>query len=256
MVQQNSWSSTPNAGAATVQDAFQRNLLMRYGGRTDSIWDYQDFAGYKRELGSANTAPNASFTTTYNSGSVDIPNYSRGGGTPSNPGGYNWNTFGNVVRGVGQGLGEAYNFLAERREVNKGELDYTNPSKSTPGFRVGNTPIYNTYRGKQQQIGQQQRIQNIQAARQQRQQLGNFASQTISTSKSLAAGVQAAKKPLKPGASSPMPRGGTPKPGPINLLTGPTALGQPTKKPRSARGTVQTPKAKRPSISTYDPSIW
>lgn len=259
--------TTPNA-------AFQRLMIQRgVSQRDDDLWSYLDEPGYKRELGSATTAPNSTWSNNTGSGSVTITGMG-GSSTSSDPGGYNYRTLSRGGQGIAGAVGEAYNFLAERREINRGELDYTNPNKRVTGFRVRNTPLYDTYRGKQKELGTQQRRLNIQAIKQQgaqqqaaqqaakqqaqqkQQQFSNFAAQTIATSRNLAAGVQAKKGKPKPGASSPMPRGGSPKPGPVNLLTGPTALGQPTKKPRSARGTVQTPKANRPSINTYDPSIW
>lgn len=236
MAQPSGWGSTQNAAALPVVDAFARNMLMRYGGRTDDIWSYHDMPGYKQELGAATSAPGANWASGSSGGSVRISGMGNGG-TPSDPGGYNWNTLNKVSRGVGQGLGEAYNFLAERREVNRGDLDYSNPSKRIPGFRAGNTPLYNTYRGKQQQLGQQQRAQNIQAARQQqqqaaaqKQQLKTFAGQTFATAQNIAAGrASSSGVPYAQGAATPLKQGPTPGMS-VNLLS-----------PQSQAGVVQSP---------------
>lgn len=205
-----------------------------------------------RVEGAATGAPNSTWATGGSSGSFRT---SWGGGGESDPGGYNYKTLANTSGTTAQLLGTAANFAMDR-------MSGSDPDTS---FRFGNTPIYQKYRGKQQALARQERIQNRQTARQQQQQaaakqqqMANFAGQTFATSMGLAAGAQAGNKPPKAGASSPMPRGGTPPPGPINLLTGPTALGQPPKKPRAARSTVPKPKATRPvpAATLNDPSNW
>lgn len=106
MAQQTSgWAGTPNAAGITVQDAFQRNLLMKYGGRTDNIWDYHDFEGYKKEMGSVLRAPGSQYASSFrNSGMA--PSFG-GRNTPSDPGSYNWDTLNkglNRAAGIGWGL--------------------------------------------------------------------------------------------------------------------------------------------------------
>lgn len=106
MAQQTSgWAGTPNAAGITVQDAFQRNLLMKYGGRTDNIWDYHDFEGYKKELRWGLGSPGSQYASSFkNSGMA--PSFG-GRNTPSDPGSYNWDTLNkglNRAAGIGWGL--------------------------------------------------------------------------------------------------------------------------------------------------------
>jgi hypothetical protein len=251
-------NSTPFSVRLHPVDPYALRAMMKFGGRTDDVWSYHDVPGYRSEVQGARFGGNNAYRT--GSGSVKIRPMGSGG-TSSNPGGYNWNTFGNVVQGTAQGLAELYNFGAEKRETSSGQLDYADPSKRFPGPRFGNTPIYNTYRGKQQKIGQQKRVQALSDARKAKQDMAqkqadlvSMADEMFGTSQNLAAGVTASRTKLKPGASSRVSSGAGPAP--VNLLTGPTALGIPPKKPRAARSTVQKPKATRPSPNTFDPSIW
>ena len=148
------WSSTPMAGGASNVDTFSRIMAMRYGGRTDDIWSYLDQPGYRQELGRATEAPRGSWGTNLGSGSVKVRGMGSGG-TPSDPGGYNYGTLENAARGARRLFAESYNFLADRRPGADLDLD----------FRFGNTPIYDQYRGKQQRI---ERITNIRARQQAR----------------------------------------------------------------------------------------
>jgi hypothetical protein len=257
-IQSSGWGSTSNAADLPVVDAFSRNLLMRYGGRTDDIWSYHDMPGYKQEMGSASSAPRMSSPSGgYRYSSFD------GGGTSSDPGKHNWATLGNVTQ------------FAQNEIINP-LLDIVSPQVSRSGRsapRMGKgKSIYGKFRGKQieaentrignavnqarQQKAQQiqQAQQQAQQAQQQQQQFSTFASQTMATAQSLAAGQQAKGKKVTKGASSKLRPG---QPSQVNLLTGPTALGQPAKKPRAARSTIATPKTTRPApINTFDPSIW
>lgn len=162
MAQQPSgWGSTQNAANLPVVDAFARNLLMKYGGRTDDVWAFHDMPGYKQEIGGARGViggDGGSFST--GSGSVRISGMGRGG-TPSDPGGYNWRTLSSTVSNAGQIGKEAFNFLADRRISNQGGSPLNDD-----GFRFGGTPIYNKYRGKQQAIA---RTNAINARRQERE---------------------------------------------------------------------------------------
>lgn len=99
MAQPSGWGSTQNAAALPVVDAFARNMLMRYGGRTDDIWSYHDMPGYKRELGGATSAPGSDWASGSGGGSVRISGMGNGG-TPSDPGGYNYSTLKNVASGA------------------------------------------------------------------------------------------------------------------------------------------------------------
>lgn len=252
--------STPFSVRLHPVDPYALRAMMKFGGRTDDVWSYHDVPGYRSELQGARFSGNSS--SSAGSGSVKLRSFG-GGGTPSNPGGYNWNTFGNVVQGTAQNLAELYNFGAEMRETSSGKLDYSDSSKRFPGFRFGNTPMYQRYRGKQQKLGQQKRAEREATARQEKadlaqkqQDLVSFADRVMGTAQDLTAGVTAARTKLKPGASSPISSGGGP--GPVNLLTGPTALGAPPKKPRAARSTAQKPKATRPvpAATLNDPSNW
>lgn len=245
MQQQNpGWASTPMASGTNNVDTFSRIMAMRYGGRTDDIWSYLDQPGYRRDLGPAASAPGGGWSYNTGSGGVTLKGIGRGN-TPSDPGDYNWGT---LARGVTNVKQNVINPILDKVMPTTGK-------SGQPAFRTGG--IYGQYRGKQQQVQKAQTYQAAQQARQQQAQLNTFAGNTFATSMGLRAGVQAGKSALKPGASSPMPRGGTPAPGPVNLLTGPTALGQPAKKPRAARSTTRKPKATRPATpNTYDPSIW
>lgn len=120
MAQQPSgWGSTQNAANLPVVDAFARNLLMKYGGRTDDVWAFHDMPGYKQEIGGARGViggDGGSFST--GSGSVRISGMGRGG-TPSDPGGYNWSTLGNVAYGAAQGVNWTRNTINTARQFNK-----------------------------------------------------------------------------------------------------------------------------------------
>ena len=240
------WSSTPMAGGANNVDTFSRIMAMRYGGRTDDIWSYLDQPGYRTSIGGASSAPAGGWSYNLGSGSVAVQGMG-GGGTPSNPGGYNWGTLGNVVKGVKENIANPI-------------LDKVMPTTGKSGqpvFRTGG--MYGKYRGKQQQVQKAQSYQAAQQARQQQaqqaqqtQQLNTFAGQAIATTQNLAAGQVVGKRVTKGSASS-LKKG---PPGQVNLLTGPTALGQPAKKPRAARSVVSTPKTTRPTIDLNDPSNW
>lgn len=238
------------AGSTMYPDAldptgpWRRQIVQRYGGQDAEIAQgYWDMPGYRRELGSASYAPSNAIT---GSGGARIRSF---GGGDSNPGAYNYGTLGNVVNVTGSLLKTAANFAMDRMDGADPDLD----------FRFGGTPIYNQYRGKQQKVAQIQRIRANQQARAQKQQAAaqqqqtnTFAQSTFATAQTLAAGQVAGKKLVK-GASSPLRRGPSSN---VNLLTGPTALGQPAKKPRAARSTVAKPKATRPAINLNDPSNW
>lgn len=242
-----------NSSAFTLGDPWTMHIQQTYGGRgINQVQPYWDMAGYKREMGAMRTASGTSAIT--GSGFTGIRGFGSSG-TGSNPGGYNYQTLGNVAATTSGLLKTAANFAMDRMEGADPDMD----------FRFGNTPIYNQYRGKLQKGQQVQRVRALQQSRQIKQQqaarqqsINTFAGQAASTSQALAAGVTAANNPLKPGSSSPLPRGGVPQPGPVNLLTGPTALGQPPKKPRAARSTVRKPKATRsaPAVNLNDPSNW
>lgn len=259
MTQQPSWSSTPSALTTAGLPTGQMGLLMMRSGRGSSVgrgaygtgddWlAYEDYLpGIRRMIDPANfSAP----TSTTGGGSVKIRRFSGGGG--DDPGAHNWGTFGNVATMAGQGLRGLVNTsrtmkrAAEQNKARKWEdaqRAYSN---------AWNPDMDYSYAYQQAAAGQSA------TPAQQGPTLAQSANQMLSTSQALAAGVQASTTPLKKGASSRLPRGGTPKPGFVNLLTGPTALGQPPKKPRAARSTVQKPKATRsaPAVNLNDPSNW
>lgn len=210
MAQPSGWGSTPNAANLPVVDAFARNLLMRYGGRTDDVWAFHDMPGYKQELGSARGAPGGTWATNTGSGTVRITGMGNGG-TPSDPGGYNWNTLARSVTGVKQNV---INPILDKVMPTTGR-------SGQPTYRSGG--IYGAYRGKQQQVQAKQKVATVQAARQQQQaqaqqaqQLQNFASNVTSTSQNVQAGLS--QGPMVPGASSSARRPGANAA--VNLLTG------------------------------------
>jgi hypothetical protein len=207
------WSSTPMAGGASNVDTFSRIMAMRYGGRTDDIWSYLDQPGYRRTLGGGSGSPSFGGNwTSAGSGSVAITRM--GGNTPSNPGGYNWGTFGNVVKGF-------------KENVANPILDKVMPTtgkSGQPAFRTGG--IYGTYRGKQQQV---QKAQTYQAAQQARQQQTQQAQATASMNQTMnayrnawnpsmnygaayQAGATAAQPPVQGPALPPPPTAGATRP--------------------------------------------
>lgn len=194
------WSSTPMAGNASNVDTFSRIMAMRYGGREDDIWSYLDQPGYRTTLGSPSSAPGGNWGYNTGSGSVSISGPG-GGGTPSNPGGYNYRTLANTA-GMTAQLGKtAANFAMDRMPGADPDLD----------FRFGGTPIYQNYRGKQQRAERIQNIRSRQQARADKQaaaaksaRLGEFAGRTMGTAESLQTGMQ--QGPMQPGAKSPLRR--------------------------------------------------
>lgn len=132
MAQMSGWGSTQNAAALPVVDAFARNLLMKYGGRTDDIWAFHEMPGYRTSLQGAGFAGN-SVANPFIRGTGRVSLSGIGGSnTSSDPGGRNWGTAQNMVN-----------------------------------FPAG---MYNQYRGKQKFIQQKQKVEQLQAARQQKQQ--------------------------------------------------------------------------------------
>jgi hypothetical protein len=80
--------------------AWRRHIVQTYGGQDVNIaQEYWDMKGYKRELGGAGFASQSSLSNPFSSGSGSVRVSSMGGGgTPSNPGGYNYGTLTNSVR--------------------------------------------------------------------------------------------------------------------------------------------------------------
>lgn len=235
MAQQGGWSSTPFAADLTVQDAFSRNLLMKYGGRSDSIWDFHDMPGYRTTMGSASYAGSSVVNPfVKGTGSVSLRSYG-GGGTPSNPGGYNYGTLGRSAEMAGQLVGTAANFAMDRRPGADPDLD----------FRFGNTPIYNRYRGKQQKI---ERIGRVRDLKQSRVESAQKASQMAGI-RDVARTAQQTSQILQP------PVQGPPAPG-----TKP-ATSSPLRRPRfnaevDLLNTNRFPSVNKPTAA-YDPgSIW
>lgn len=108
------------AQATAPNAAFQRLMIQRgVSQRTDDLWAYLDEPGYKRELGAAAAAPRSNWVNRpMGSGSVDFSTNGNGG-TPSDPGGYNWNTLSNVASGAAQGISWIRNTINTARQFNK-----------------------------------------------------------------------------------------------------------------------------------------
>jgi hypothetical protein len=207
------WSSTPMAGGANNVDTFSRIMAMRYGGRTDDIWSYLDQPGYRTSIGGASSAPTGGWSYNLGSGSVAVQGMG-GGGTPSNPGGYNYRTLANVARGVKENIANPI-------------LDKVMPTtgkSGQPAFRTGG--MYGAYRGKQQQV---QKAQSYQAAQQARQQKAQQAQATASMNQTMnayrnawnpsmnygaayQAGAAAAQPPVQGPALPPPPTAGATRP--------------------------------------------
>lgn len=178
-----------NSAAFSLGDPWSMHIQQTYGGRgIGDVQPYWDMAGYKRTLGSPSSAPGGTWGYDTGSGSANIRGMG-GGGTPSDPGGYNYATLANVA--------------------------------SAP------TNIYKGFRGKQQQVQRRQQIAARQEARQQQQaqqaqaqqkaqQLQTFAGNVTRTSQNVQAGLT--QGPLVPGATSSARRPGANAE--VNLLTG------------------------------------
>lgn len=243
-------------------DPYGLRAMMKFGGRTDNVWSYHDVPGYKEEMGPGRYGNFAGSSFRTGSGRASI-NYMGRGGTPSNPGGYNWDTLSSAVDTTVGMAGNAFNAFMDKKFPNSQNefLDQATIGNYLKNYRVSNAPLYNSYAGAKQKLakGQAQRRRDLK--RQERAQmredmlnqatiesakqesLNTFASNQVATSQMLAAGVVAGKSPkVKPGASSPLR--GNPSTN-VNLLTGPTALGQPKKAARNPAN--RKPKAARPT---------
>ena len=267
-------SGTPFSVKLHPIDPYGIRAMMKFGGRTDNVWSYHDVPGYKEEMGPGRSGNFAGSGFRTGSGRASI-NYMGRGGTPSNPGGYNWDTLSSVVDSTVGVAGSAFNFAMDKAFPNSGNdfLDQATIGNAAKNFRFSNAPVYNSYSGANQRLakGQAQRRRDLkrqanaqmredmlaqaQLESQKQQSLNTFASNQVATSQMLAAGVVAGKSPkVKPGASSPLR--GNPSTT-VNLLTGPTALGQPKKKTRNP--STRKPKAKRPTPTATDlnnPENW
>lgn len=107
--------------ALSPQTGADIRIRHAYGGNSRAI-DYSARYGLLRDdsrlaeriEGPARRAPNATFgalpSATYKVG-MSIS----GGGTPSDPGGYNWGTFGNVLSGATKGIGQAATYVMQSR---------------------------------------------------------------------------------------------------------------------------------------------
>jgi predicted lipoprotein with Yx(FWY)xxD motif len=113
--------------------AWRRHIVQTYGGQDVNVaQQYWDMSGYKREMGGANFSAQSNVANPFRTGSgLTRVTPMGGGGTPSNPGGYNWGTLGSVVQ------------------------------------TTFNAPLsmYNTYRGKQDALARKQRVASMQATR-------------------------------------------------------------------------------------------
>lgn len=100
-------AQTPDSVAQAIQPTSQwnRHLQQKYGGQNmDVVSSYWDMPGIRREMGTANYMTGRGFRT--GSGSVNLTKFGSGG-TPSDPGGYNWNTLKNVTEPIKLGAQKA-----------------------------------------------------------------------------------------------------------------------------------------------------
>lgn len=243
---------------------FKFNYMQRHpGGAAYSRFGLLDDPSVlQSRISGPTSAPGGNWGYNTRSGSVRISG-ARGGKTPSDPGKGNWATLDNAVFNAARGVRGLINTsrtmkrAAEQKKARELEEAQQMEAREWENTQLAYKNAWNpsmdySYAYQQAAAGQPP------IAGQQGTTVAQSANKLLSTSQSLAAGLQASRTPLKQGASSKLPRGGTPKPGFVNLLTGPTALVQPPKKPRAARSTVQKPKATRsaPAVNLNDPSNW
>jgi hypothetical protein len=113
--------------------AWRRHIVQTYGGQDVNVaQSYWDMKGYKREMGGANFSAQSNVANPFRTGSgLTRVTSMGGGGTSSNPGGYNWGTFGSVAQ------------------------------------NTFNAPVsmYKTYRGKVATLDRKKRVASMQATR-------------------------------------------------------------------------------------------
>jgi hypothetical protein len=256
-------------------DPYALRALMKFGGRNDDVWSYHDVPGYRSEMQSARFGPPSGYGFTTGSGRVSV-NAVGSGGTPSNPGGYNWRTLGNTVSGVSQIAKTGYNFAMDKAfpDSNNEFLDQATLGNAVKNFRFNNAPIYQSYVGKRNALlkGQAQRRRQLAREEQARQ------AAKANEPQELPPGVpppppgvpdtfpppSVLESGFPPPGTSTLPPGVPPPPGVPSTLPPPSAPGKQfpppgtsTRKPRAARSTVAKPKANRPApLNTLDPNIW
>lgn len=197
MAGQPDWSSTPLASGLTPDTSWTRDLRKRYGatggpaGRQDDVLVYgmQNDNLMNQTSGFSSRGRSGGGSDWLGSGSVNMR--FGGGNTPSNPGGYNYDTLNNTVGGAASTVNWAFNTRSKLR---------ANQEK-------------------------QDRIKTLQDARDQKaqtaqnkQNLNTFANKVIKQGQALQAGNYASRtRTVKRGAGSPVNK----PPQTINLLKGP-----------------------------------
>lgn len=189
------WASTPNAAGVQPVDAFSRLMLMRYGGRTDNLFDYQDETGYKREMGPAGLSGGGSSSRFQGSGMAET-NFG-GGNTSSNPGGYNWATLQrNLDRGT-DAFKNMVNYRMQSSRLAKAKTLSENEQKLQAVYGYGQDPLTTAYNTAGQKVAASQKANQVQS-------IQKFAANVVPPSQNLTASMQAKTTTLVPGASKPI----------------------------------------------------
>lgn len=189
------WASTPNAAGVQPVDAFSRLMLMRYGGRTDNLFDYKDETGYKREMGPAGLSGGESSSRFQGSGMAET-NFG-GGNTSSNPGGYNWDTLNRNLDRVGAGVRTAVNYRMQSGRLTKAKTLAENERSLKAVYGSGQDPLTTAYNTAAQKVSGAQTANKLQSLQQ-------FVAKVVPPSQNLTASMQAKTSTLVPGASKPI----------------------------------------------------
>jgi hypothetical protein len=215
---QNQYSATSYfGGALQPQDAFSRIMAMRYGGRTDRIFDFVEEPGYRVSMGPASYGSSSTSGDPSQRfiGSGMAQTGFSGGSTSNDPGGYNWDT---LQRNMGRASTAAQSLVAFRMEnkrlsiakQRKQDDDWRANASNQLGnvYGAGQDPYTQAFATAQQKSAQGQAAQKIQGIK-------NLASQVVPPSQNLTASKQASSNTMVAGASRPI---GGRKTQPVNLL--------------------------------------
>jgi hypothetical protein len=193
-------------------------MAMRYGGRTDRIFDFVEEPGYRVSMGPASYGKSSKKSSDpsqrFLGSGMAQTNFS-GGTTSSDPGGYNWDT---LQRNMGRASTAAQSLVAFRMENKR--LSIAKQRKQDDDWRANaSNQIGNVYSGglnpytqafatAQQKAAQSQAAQKLQGVK-------NFASQVVPPAQNLTASKQASSNTMVAGASRPIKGRKTQ---PVNLL--------------------------------------